>query len=325
MIELIAKIFSKRQAATVEMLWERFLSILKSGGLSPKKLIALLLAFGQIFTVLVFDLGMKPRGQGLDLNQFELVWSDEFDGNEVNLNNWGGHYVWGGAEIRQGGFWHESMASVNDGCLTIKTEYLPEGAGGKGPGYYSYGMDTRGRYEQCYGYFEVRCKMPAAHGLWAAFWLLNDETYNEDGSGMDGTEVDVFESGFYKDVKYGMENSIVSGIVFDGYGEASQGATIGKYRVCGDIYEEFHTYGLEWNEDWYIFYIDGVESGRTNFGGVSRNPEWLILSVEVSGRDGVASGDKHGTGVITDTEKWPANFVVDYVRAYQYKSLLPAA
>jgi len=110
--------------------------------------------------------------------------------------------------------------------------------------------------------------------------------------------------------------------VFDGYDDASQGTTIGKYRVAGDIYDEFHTYGVEWNENIYIFYVDGVETGRTSFGGVSRNPEWLILSVEVSGSGGVAGGDNHGTGVISKNKKWPANFVVDYVRAYQYKDLL---
>ncbi len=324
MIEFIRLIFSKRQASTVQMLGKRFIRLLESGTLSIKTFLALALVVGQMFTVLAFDLGMKPRGQKVDMSQFELVWSDEFSGTEVDTNIWGGHYVWGNAEIRNGGFWHSSMASVNGGNLTIKTEYLPEGAGGKGPGYYSYGMDTRGRYEQCYGYFEVRCKMPAAQGLWAAFWMLNDDTFIEDGTGMDGTEVDVFESTFYKDKWYGQGNNIVSGIVFDGYKEASQGMTIGKYRVGGgDIYDEFHTYGVEWNENIYIFYVDGVETGRTSFGGVSRNAEWLILSVEVSGRDGIASGDNHGTGVISKTKTWPANFVVDYVRAYQYKDLLP--
>ncbi len=324
MIEFIRLLFSKRQASTVQMLGKRFVHLLESGTISLKTFLALALVVGQMFTVLAFDLGMKPRGQVLDLSKFDLVWSDEFSGTEVDPNIWGGHYVWGNAEARNGGYWHSSMASVDGNNLTIKTEYLDEGAGGKGPGYYSYGMDTRGRYEQRYGYFEVRCKMPASQGLWSAFWMLNDDTFLEDGTGQDGTEVDVFESTFYKDAWYGQGNNIVSGVVFDGYKEASQGLTIGKYRVDGNIYNEFHTYGLEWNENIYIFYVDGVETGRTSFGGVSRAKEWLILSVEVSGKDGIASGDNHGTGYIAKTKVWPANFVVDYVRAYQYKDLLPA-
>ena len=31
--------------------------------------------------------------------------------------------------------------------------------------------------------------------------------------------------------------------------------TLGKFKVGNDIYNEYNTYGLEWTEDEYIFYI----------------------------------------------------------------------
>jgi len=323
MKDLFNNIFGIRQTSTIYMLFGRLKTLLMSGNKGLKTLISMILILSQILGVMVFDWGMKPAGQKLDMSKFQLVWSDEFNGTKVDSNIWGGHYVYGdNAEARCGGFWHNSMASVSDGNLIIKAEYLDVGRGGKGPGYYSYGMDTRGRYEQCYGYFEVRCKMPAAQGLWSAFWMLNDSTYDVNGNGKDGTEVDVFESPFYKDAWWGGGNDIVSGVEYDGYGKDNQSMSIGKYRVAGDPYTEFHTYGLEWNKDEYIFYVDGVETGRTNFGGVSQNAEWLILSVEISGANGVANGDNHGTGYIAKNKNWPAEFIVDYVRAYQYKELI---
>lgn len=322
MFQSFAELFGKRQAWTIEMLFSRLKTLFLTGSAGMRTLLAAALIIGQILGVMVFDFGMKPSGQRLDMSRFTLAWSDEFDAGEINPAVWGGHYVYGDkAEIRNGGYWHRSMADVRDGSLVIKAEYLDEGIGGKGPGYYSYGMDTRGRYEQCYGYFEVRCIFPAAQGLWSAFWMLNDQTYNVNGVGTDGTEVDVFESTFYKDDWWGASNALVSGIVFDGYGPDNKSTTIGKYRIGGDPYEEFHTYGVEWSPQEYIFYIDGVETGRTSYGGVSQNAEWLILSIEVSGRDGVANGDNHGTGYIEKNKQWPAEFIVDYVRAYQYNDL----
>lgn len=323
MYQLLSGIFGKRQAWTMGMLFDRLKTLLLTGPAGMKTLLAAALVVAQILGVMFFDLGMKPSGQTLDMDKFTLAWSDEFNGAQIDPSVWDGHYVYGDkAEIRNGGYWHRSMAFIRDGSLVIQAKYLDEGAGGKGPGYYSYGIDTRGRYEQRYGYFEVRCIFPAAQGLWSAFWMLNDQTYNADGSGTDGTEVDVFESTFYKDDWWGTSNALVSGIVFDGYGPESKGATIGKYRIGGaDPYKEFHTYGVEWSPQEYIFYIDGVETGRTSYGGVSQNPEWLILSIEVSGKDGIANGDNHGTGYIEKNTRWPAEFIVDYVRAYQYKDL----
>ncbi|MBQ6019304.1 MAG: hypothetical protein IJL26_03900, partial [Clostridia bacterium] len=63
----------------------------------------------------------------------------------------------------------------------------------------------------------------------------------------------------------------------------------------------------------YTFYINGVKSFSTDFGGVSEVPEFLILSVETGGNDGVPSCN-YLEGVDESV------FVVDYVRAYQYKS-----
>ena len=72
MLELIRFLFTGRQASTIQMLSKRFINLMESGTLGLKTLLALALVIGQMFTVLTFDLGMKPRGQNLDLNRFDL-------------------------------------------------------------------------------------------------------------------------------------------------------------------------------------------------------------------------------------------------------------
>ncbi len=297
-------------------------------------LISLLMLFSSALPS-AFSLGKHTNDNMIDLNKFTLVWSDEFNGDSLDRSKWS--YEWWVTE-RKGGYWHEDMVSVKDGNLVISAQYIDHPLENRyyeqwhdqinfkkyKAGWYTGQVVTRGNYEQCFGYFEVRCILPAATGLWSAFWMMNEGVYNVDGSGQDGTEVDVFESFSYKDHWWG-NDCVSTGIHYDGYGEDEKGDSIGKIFIENDPYTQYNTYGVEWNTSEYIFYINGKESGRLSTGGVSQNPEYLLLSVEFAGDNGVQSSDRHGTGKIdlTPAENWPAEFKVDYVRCYQYNDLLP--
>ena len=280
----------------------------------------------------VFSLPSIPQGQLLDLDsRFELVWSDEFDGNTLDKSKW--QYDWWEI-VRKGGYWHEDMVKLENGNLVITTAYyenelpLPEAYENYfaqkddytpyGEGWYTGCITGNGKQDFLYGYFECRAILPKSTGMWSAFWMMNKNVHIVDGSGQDGTEVDIFESMYYKDNPYGFGDCVISGIHYDGYGAEHKGDSIGKW-FANNPYEEFNTYGLEWNENEYIFYINGVETGRLSTGGVSQNPEYLILSCEVAGENGVANADRHGTGKISMKPGDTAEFIVDYVRVYQYK------
>ena len=45
--------------------------------------------------------------------------------------------------------------------------------------------------------------------------------------------------------------------------------------------EGWHTFGLWWKPDEYIFYVDGKETWRTKAGGVCQVPEYIKLSDEI--------------------------------------------
>lgn len=272
---------------------------------------ALLISF-----CVMLDIPCYPMGQKLDTDKFVETFSDDFEG-ELNRNVWSGHYQYGNTtEARKGSYWNQYLAETKDGNLVIPVTYLEDGMGGKGAGWYTAGIDTDEDAPDCFsqkfGYFECRCILPKGADIWSAFWLMNDGVYAEDGSGRDGTEIDIFESdGYEKPFK----NNVSSNLHFDGYNEAHQSHGATRFLIKNNPYEEFNTYGLEWNEEEYIFYINGVETFRTSFGGVSQNPEYLILSVEMRGENGVPSQRENAPGE-------DAQFVVDYVKVYQYKDLV---
>jgi len=259
-----------------------------------------------------------PAGQKLNMSKFELTWSDEFEGDSLDPDKWNGHGFESGEFVkRRDGYWAMEAARVKDGALRIPSFYSEEGLAGGPPGYYSLGIDTSKAFRQIYGYFEVRCVVPKGLGLWSAFWLYNEDIGKPDTTPQMGTEVDIYESQSY--YKGGAKKNAVSSVLHyyeGGYQGTLRSKLIGEFCVRSP-YKQFHTYGLEWNEKEYIFYIDGKVSGRSSFGGVCREALWPILSVEhiFGNRNWVGDIRNNPPGGMTD-------FVIDYVRVYQYKELL---
>lgn len=292
----------------------------------PKALrifLSIFLAIASFFCE-IFGMPALPHGKIVDMDKFELVWSDEFDGDTLDETKWDDH---GGGNkrdasgtfIRKGSYWNKKMCSVYDGNLHIRTEYYPDGFEGNGkPGWYTSGIDTTNRFSQCGGYYECRCILPKGTGLWSAFWIYCKSVGSIGNGGVDGAEIDIYESAKYHLGK-NYRNSVSSAIHYDGYGDAHQSENVHWTKVMGsNPYEEFNTYALEWNEKEYIFYINGIEVGKSDFGGTSQVPENLILSVEVGGENAVPDHSWAGDSIETNTEP-PTDFIVDYVRVYQYK------
>lgn len=276
---------------------------------------ALFVVLAQLFGAVVFDTPVTPYKDSIDMEKFELVWEDEFE-NGFDTAIWQGHYVYGAddTQLRDVAYWNRDQVSfTDDGCLQINVEYKENGP--KGAGYYSYGMETNPNknysgdhtgYEQLYGYFEIRCILPEGAGLNPAFWLLTDGMWDDDtDGGISGAEVDVFETQTHFDKSSSFFGSVYHTIHVDSYGESHKSENQGAY-YANNPYEEFNTYGVEWNEEGYIFYINGVETARTDFGGVCEVPLYLIISVGVD--ENVYKNPDLDTAL-----------TVDYVRCYQYK------
>ncbi|MBR0508726.1 MAG: glycoside hydrolase family 16 protein [Clostridia bacterium] len=309
-------LFTKRQLSALKSLFLIFPLIAKAlTGMNLKRVATLMTAMAQLFGAFFADTPVAPYKESIDMSRFDLVWSDEFD-HGFDTAVWQGHYVYGAndTQLRDTAYWNRDQVSfTDDGCLKLTVEYKENGP--KGAGYYSYGMETNPNknysgdhtgYEQLYGYFEVRCILPKGAGLNPAFWLLTDGMWDDDtDGGVTGAEIDVFETPTDYDADSEFFGSVFHTIHVDAYGDAHKKEIQGWF-YANDPYNTFNTYGVEWNEDGYTFYINGAETAHTDFGGVCRVPLYLILSVGVDEK-------------IANNNDLPASMVVDYVRCYQYK------
>ncbi len=272
-------------------------------------------------------LGLNPTKKELNLDGYRLVWSDEFKGDTLDKNKWNDNQNvdtlhWGA--VRKGGYWHKDAISVDGENLRIGVKYVDEEQAAAYGGDYKAGWytgyvtthlsnpaDESNPDAFLYGYFETRCILPAGEGLWSAFWMMNKGVYETENDGRDGTEVDVFESFGYERRPYKTQDNVAVNLHWNGYGDAHQHYHVGDF-YANNPYEDYNTYGVLWTPEEYIFYINGRECARTDKGGVSQNPECLLLSVEIAGDNGVA----RGKGDITQNGE-DVCFVVDYVRVYQ--------
>lgn len=258
----------------------------------------------------------------IDLAQYKLVWQDEFNGTELDRTKWDTPH-----HERQGASrWRSQYVSVKDGTCRIAIKkvndptYRYESAGIRT----SKGYDPKDYlYAYQYGYAETRCRLPkhVRSDYWAAFWLLaGDVVAGRNADTRLGTEIDIFES--FNLWNRGRMSHVLH---WGGYGATHNagGLDSGEHRELFD--GEFHTFGLYWDENQYIFYIDGVEVTRTDakgFGssdngktkslGTCRAPAYLKLSVEAAPWAG-------------PTHLWEKDmpeedlFEIDYVRVYQKK------
>lgn len=282
----------------------------------------------------------------IDLSGYELTFEDNFDGDALDAKVW--TYCDEGGE-RRGGYWIDDAVSVKDSNLRIAVEYREDGE--LGSGWYTGAVESTAKgngatgFSQKYGYFEARCKVPKIYGAWAAFWLMPVNNFKDDvpGSGADGSEIDVFESMYMYKKSVSYQNSVTHTIHIDCYGE-NQKSVASKNISMDDLYDTYHTYGVEWNENEYIFYIDGIETWRVSqtpdkedsskvYNNVSHVAEYIILSCEVSGttKDGkVYPGQEFNdkgelvtawSGSLDGNDKNTFyEFLVDYVKVYEKKA-----
>lgn len=287
----------------------------------------------------------------LDPAQWELTFEDDFD--FLDLTKWKLDAPETGVRRCCFNVDDPDVVFTKDSCLHIRTLWKN---GRFGEGWYSAMLDTsrtvrmdaassadyRG-FSQTYGYFEAKCRVAKAIGIWSAFWMMPDNTtaFSENDiqySGEDGVEIDIMESphAFHRLPR--LQNQNIHVLHADGYDSRLKTVASPAFFVP-EMYNQFHTYGLLWEPDKYCFYIDGQKTWETTHiykghpMGICRVPEYLLLSTEVSGSmengtqyPGLVRNDKTGklekfwcgSPERNDKSK-PYDFEVDYVRCYRRK------
>ena len=220
--------------------------------------------------------------------RWRLAWNDEFNGLQLDPAKW----IYHEEGRRRDGWWSRKAVSLNGRGQLVLSVLKDQGR------YLSACISTQGRYETAFGYFEIRVKFQTQPGHWTAFWMMNAAMSHDGPNGREGTELDIFE-------KPTLDDNLEHTLHWGGYGRTHD-KDHRTVKIEG-LSSGWHTVGLLWTPDEYVFYVDGRETWRTRAGGVSQRPEYMILSSEI--------GD--WAGKITDA-RLPDEWSVDYVRVYQW-------
>ena len=230
---------------------------------------------------------------------YTLVWSDEFNGPEINRENWKynkGGGGWGNVELEYYTDRSEN-ARIKNGMLVIearKEDYEKYS-------YTSARMLTQGLQGWTFGRIEARIKVPFGQGIWPAFWMLGT------GGGWPyGGEIDIME--IIGKEPYTLYNTI--------HGPGYSGANgVGSHKIFPYQFSDaFHVFAVEWEPDVIRWYMDGELTNTVTANQVPGNwvfnehEFFIILNVAVGG---------HWPGNPDDTTQFPQQMLVDYVRVYQ--------
>jgi beta-glucanase (GH16 family) len=242
-----------------------------------------------------------------------LVWSDEFDGENINTENWTydiGGTGWGNAELQYYTDRPEN-ARIEDGILVIEARREEERFQGRE--YTSARLKTQGLQTWTYGRIEARIQIPRGQGIWPAFWMLgsNIATVSWPGCG----EIDVMEN-------IGREPKIVHGTIHGpGYSGANGVGNSYPHPEGEAFADDFHVYAVEWEPEELRWYVDDAHYGTVTTDDVPGewvydHPFFIILNVAVGG---------HWPGYPDDTTEFPQQMRVDYVRVYEVNPAFDAS
>lgn len=227
-----------------------------------------------------------PKGK-----TYTLTFSDEFDGVKLNPYKWHTTYPHNRRTTptnNEKQWYVDDAAVVKGGMLQLvakksKLQVYP----------YTSGMVASwGLFDQQYGYFESRMKLPKGKGLWSGFWLMP-------GNLTWPPEIDIAE--YLGDDAHSRTMHMTNHYKVDN----KMAFQAGKH-VDVDYSQAFHVYGLLWEPNKLTWYIDGMPR-FTSTQGLPQMPMYLIANLAVGG---------NWPGDPDRKTRFPATMLVDYIRVY---------
>jgi beta-glucanase (GH16 family) len=261
------------------------------------------------------DLTLNQTGGTPTATQWNIVWSDEFNGNSLDTSKWafetGNNNGWGNSELEYY-TGRTNNAYVHNGLLHIIARQETMGAFS----FTSARLKTQGLYATTYGRIEWRAAMPAGVGMWPALWMLgaNINSVGWPGCG----EVDVAET-------KGTELTKNHGSLHSGSDETA----VYTNFTGGDSITNFHTYMVDWESNSFSFSVDGnvyetVTSWTDSLGPYPtpfNAPEFLLMNLAVGGN---FVGNPSVAAIESGTV-FPVEIQVDYVRVLEQTAPLQIA
>lgn len=232
---------------------------------------------------------------------WQLVWSDEFSGDELDKTSWS-------RCLRYGSPWNrhmsllDSLVKVQNGVIELWGINRPEGYQDSLK-FLTGGVDSRGLRSIKNGRIDVRARLDCAQGFWPAIWMMPESNLPWPEAG----EIDIMEHLNFDDYIY---QTVHSGHI-EGL---RQPKTQHDHKEKEDV-TIFNVYSVEITSSEIIYYINN----RKTFSYPRLDPEpegqypfddyeyYMILSAQLGG---------HWIGPI-EAEQLPVKMEVDYVRFYE--------
>jgi beta-glucanase (GH16 family) len=251
---------------------------------------------------------------------WQLVWSDEFNGSSIDRSNWTydtGGGGWGNSELEYytdrstNSYIYHDPASGN-GFLVLQA--LHESY--RNRSYTSARLKTQGLRNWTYGRIEASIKVPNGQGVWPAFWMLgsNFSTVGWPGCG----ELDIMEH-----VTPIGANTIRGSAHAPGFSGAN---SMNCDDTLANLSSQFHTYAIEWGPSEIRYYVDTTQyfsvtpqtatcgQNKTPLPGtwIFDHPFFVILNLAIGG---------DWPGSPNAATQFPVQMWVDYVRVYRDATL----
>lgn len=287
--------------------------------------------------LLAIPLGLTHHAAEPVATEWKMVWSDEFDGKEIDRAKWdfdigNGFYDynanqwirgWGNDELQY--YTRDAdNAFQKDGMLHIRAikESLHD------CGYSSARLKSRKKdgselFNKTYGKFEFRAKLPTGQGVWPALWMLPQKEMF--GTWPASGEIDILEA-------RGQEpNKILGTLHFGAKWPANTHISKDTVMPNNGTIADFHTYAIEWEPGEIRWLLDGKTYATQSFWWSSSKTEgtkgvnptkeadlnawpapfdqpfYIVMNLAVGGKF-LGNPDK--------STAFPVEMVVDYVRVY---------
>ncbi|HPG34200.1 MAG: glycoside hydrolase family 16 protein [Lentimicrobiaceae bacterium] len=206
---------------------------------------------GLIWLLLHLSFGVYAQSDTILVNTVQcspddwiLVFSEDFDGHELNTNQWVTWfpYTEDGSDqcsfcrthANGGQIYRDSNVMVNNGTLKLIARPEVNTWFGVEREYTSGMIHSRKSFGM--GKFEIRCQLPSGMGFWPAIWLYGNTT----------SELDILEAGMQNPKRYhtSIHNRHLKRMLHR------------RHKLAVNLAEGFHIYTMEWDTNFIRFQID---------------------------------------------------------------------
>jgi len=265
------------------------------------------------------------------IDEFQVVFEDEFEGSTIDKARWNTSMLWGSDTIinSEQQYYVDNHIDpdfgynpfkLSNSVLTIEAIPTPNELKHKLPAacdalpnpdkprcqLLSGALSTHDKFNMTFGYVESRMKTSATYGALATFYLYH--RYPGEGLEHHAPEIDI--------VEYLGKSQWGDGDAFQTYHYADVNTRITRSsptmlhrQTDHSLYsDDFHTYGVLWEPQLIIWYIDGQEIKRISGPQVGRRAMNIVANL-VTGSEWAPTPDLENGP--------PLQLEIDYIRAYQ--------